>query len=1089
MRYAIMLAITLPALAALAQQDAADQPWERAYVGDEAMGPNVIALWQFDADGPTKDSSGNEHELSLRGEGRFVAEGKFGGGLESFPAGTENDKAQGAQVDNEPELSPAGAFTLEAWFSPKPEMDQYPRVFLLDKKNYFYASESPRANHDYCLYLTRVGENRRRIAAFLGYGQDSAQYTSSDVDVLPGEWYHVAFTYDGQGTGRFFLNGKRVGKTTHDGRGAISPGGYGLVIGDRYGSTHQGFPGFIDQVRLSSEVVPFFTGSLEIEVASGARCAFVRMEQNAGIGLEITNCTGKRLTGGTAQIVLAGLRDSVRLPDLEPEASHTVRVPVDTALRPGSYELTVAVSARDENRQYSAESAIPTAITPRPLPHQMPVVMWGGGDFERLTQIGFTHKLIHLVDYGKVWAAGEATEAAGPGQLDQHARALDDLLVHGMGGAVYVYPGRWVARNAKLLEQYRRVDRDGQPREKDNICATFPEVQQFAYNVGASVAKSFGEFPALQASLIHSEIRDGTDLCFHEHDREAFRKFAGYDIPDEIVSKNGVRYGTIPDFPRDRVLADDDRLLTFYRWFWKDGDGWNDLHTQTHRGLKSTGRDDLWTFFDPAVRVPSLWGSGGGVDVVSQWTYSYPDPPKIGQAADELFAMADGRPEQQVMKMTQVIWYRSQTAPKLPENEADRAQWEKDIPDARFITISPDHMREAFWSKISRPVRGIMYHGWGSLVQAGAGAYQYTNPKTKEVLAELVHKVVRPLGPTLLQVPDRQADVALLESFTSQMFAGRGTSGWGRGWEADAHLILQWAQIQPRILYEEAILRDGLDGFKVLVLAGCDVLTQSVVRHIAQFQGSGGIVVADEDVCPAIMPDILLRSYRRTGKPDEDKATLQARAAALRAELDDFYQRHADSSSPDVIVRCRGYGATDYLFTVNDKRTFGDYVGHHGIVMEKGLPNQATLSINHPGGHVYDLVSQKVVATQSEPGGLRFDADFGPGEGAVFMVTDRPIEGVRVSGPRRVARGAQVNLSVRVVDDSRDAIRAVVPTRVEVLDTEGRACEYSGYYGARDGLLALNLDIAQNDPVGQWTVRVTELASGRQAEHNVEVAQ
>ena len=60
-----------------------------------------------------------------------------------------------------------------------------------------------------------------------------------------------------------------------------------------------------------------------------------------------------------------------------------------------------------------------------------------------------------------------------------------------------------------------------------------------------------------------------------------------------------------------------------------------------------------WTFFDPAVRVPSLWGSGGGVDVISQWTSS--QPIKIGQATDELFAMAAGRPGQRVMKMTQVI--------------------------------------------------------------------------------------------------------------------------------------------------------------------------------------------------------------------------------------------------------------------------------------------------------------------------------------------------------------------------------------------------------------------------------------------------
>ena len=128
------------------------------------------------------------------------------------------------------------------------------------------------------------------------------------------------------------------------------------------------------------------------------------------------------------------------------------------------------------------------------------------------------------------------------------------------------------------------------------------------------------------------------------------------------------------------------------------------------------------------------------------------------------------------MKMTQIIWYRSQTAPELPSDEAQRVAWEKEIPDAKFITIAPDHLREAFWSKISRPVQGIMYHGWGSLVPAEHGGYRHTNPETREALTQLIRDVVRPLGPTLLQVPDRSSDVAILESFAAQVFAGRGTA-------------------------------------------------------------------------------------------------------------------------------------------------------------------------------------------------------------------------------------------------------------------------------------------------------------------------
>jgi len=1066
-------------------QEAKPHPWDAPYAGEDAGGEHVVAFWRFEAGAEAEDSSGHGHSLKLRGKARFSPDGRFGGCLESFRA--VEDTAEGASAPRRPALSPRGAFSVELWFRPKPELAEQKTAFLVDCKYFHYNKDIPRAHTGYVFHLRPTGAGFQPTV-MLGFGKDSVNYAARAVELKPGEWRHLAFMYDGAGTVRILLDGEDIGGGTDRGRGDITPARYDLVIGDRVGSIHSGCAGSFDEVRITKGVL---TPNLAIGTGTG-RTAFVRMEKDARATVDVTNVTGKQLSPGAVRVEFGGGERELELPGLAPGQVFTVDVPVDAAVRPGSYDMKVTVSAEADGKTYKAERVLPVVIVPRPLPHVMPVVLWGGGDLERVKAIGFTHHIRHMGDMRRIWDAGEPTQAMADSAVASVSAMLDEHLAAGVGVVVYPAPGRWVMKGEKLREKYQRIDRAGKPYEgHTSVNGLFPEVQQFCYNVGASIAKTFGHFPALQASLIQSEVRGATQLSFHEIDKNAFREHAGFSMPREITSKSGANWAGVAGFPADRIIPDDDRLLTFYRWFWKDGDGWNELHSKVSEGLHSTGRDDLWTWYDPAVRVPSIWGSGGRVDVISQWTYSYPDPIKIGQATDELFAMVAGRPGQKVMKMTQVIWYRRGTAPipKMPEDESQRTQWERDIPDAAFVTIAPDHMREAFWCKIARPVQGIMYHGWGSLVKlVKPRGYRFTNPRTAEVLTELTRDVVRPLGPALLQIPDRKSDVALLESFSAQMYGARGPWGWSQGWIADAHLVLQWAHLQPRIIYDEHILRDGLADYKVLVLPRCDVLTRSVYEKILQFQDRGGIIVGDSFLAPALTPDILLEPYKRTRKADEDKAALQTKAAELRRDLDTVYERCGDVDNPDVVLRFRQYGDTDYLFAINDKRTYGKYVGQYGLVMEKGLPNAATIRVKRDGGCVYDLVAHKPVTTESSDGNLTFAAEFGPGAGRLFMITSRKVNEVRLVAPARAALGGAVEIQVSVVDPEGAAIAAIVPVELEVIDAKGRPAEFSGFYGAKDGRLSLKLDLARNDAPGQWTVRARELASGLVAEHRLQVA-
>lgn len=1061
--------------------------WQQPYQGTEATGPHVIGLWRFDA----QDAESNS-DITLRGQTRLVAEGRFGGALESF-AGTPDEKgipSEGAVVGHHGDLSPAGAWTLELWFKAKPELDPARQAFLIDKKRYHYSKPGDaEANHDYALLITKTSGGYCKFQAWLGYGEGSVLYESAPVLITFDQWDHVAFTYDGAGRGSFFFNGRFIGRTRHESRGPVAAGHFDLHIGGRAGGGRGGFPGFIDEVRLSRGIPSAFLG--EIQVATGPhRTAFVRMEPDAAARVQITNYSDKPLLRLKAVGALVDESRHIDIERLAPDQTIELELPLDTALRAGAYLLQLTVTGESQDGQSTAiERTFPIHIVNRNPPERMPVILWGFGELDRLKYFGFTHTLIRLSDYHRIWFAGEPTTNLDANAIPDEAVKLDQYLVEGIRAIHHTYPARWVWRDdggggedVDIRDQYLRIDREGKANTtRPNICGHFPELSLFCYNTGASLAQTFGHFPAIHGALINTEVRDSNYLCFHQHDRDLFRAHAGHDIPDQTLEKRGVQYSTLAGFPSDRIIADDDPILTYYRWFWKDGDGWNRLHSEVSRGLHTDGRKDQWTFFDPAVRVPSVWGSGGEVDVISHWTYTYPDPLKIGLATDELFAMASGRSDQgqQVMKMTQILWYRSQTAPDLPEDQTRRAQWEKDIPDARFITIAPDSLREAFWTKLARPIRGVMYHGWGSLVDRGpVHAYRFTNARTGEVLRELVHEVVQPLGPTLLNVPDRVADVAILESFSSQMFAGRGSGGWGRNWDADAHLVLQWAHLQPQVLYEESILRDGLDQFKVLVLTSCDVLPRSVADRILAWQRKGGVIVADERLAPGIVPDITINSYTRDGVAEVDKAALQERAAQLRAQLDSLYQRYAESSDVDLVVRCRQYGEADYLFAINDRRTYGSYVGHHRMVMEQGIPLSGTLSLRRDGGHVYDLVAHSEVPARRGSQQLSFDAALEAGDGRVYLISPRKIADLRLDAPAQGQRGQPLALTIAILDDQSHPVAAVIPVKVAILDADGTPAEFSGYYAAKDGKLDITLDPAVNDPAGEWTIIVEELASG-----------
>jgi hypothetical protein len=1067
--FTLLVCVGLSPVAAAPLQET----WQTGYEGQDATGPHVLGYWKFSSGAELKDSSGRGHDLKLSGATLGI-EGQSGSGLKCEYAPTKSHSVKTEGND----LSPPGPFSLEMWVRPNAD-DSAESCYLVDKRY------TPDNHTDYSWMLMKAEKSGlRRMSITLGFGSSSETFHSEPVEIKADDWQHLAVTYDAMGTVTFYRNGSLTSQSTRAGLGAVRSGTKPLHIGDRVGSTYSGFPGIIDSVRLSRGALRF--ENVDLQIRSDRR-VWQRMEKAKPLTITCTNLLRKPISGARLVMSVGTKVETVQVPPLDPGESHDVTIPVDTTLKPATYTL----SARLEHEGTTVEKKKQLEVTARPVP-AMPVVLWGGGDIPRMKDIGFTHYMALGVDnMGDIWKSRQDVSveplAGTPVTISRNVTLLDDALSAGIQVIARVSPRGY----AETLPGMLRVGRDGKPLLRKSIIALNPELPPFFGKVGRSLGKTYGHHPAFSATLVNTEVRDASQPSFSPLEIAAYREFSGTDIPAEVQSRGGVDWQTLTEFPENRVIPDDHPVLNYYRWFWTTGDGWSALHTALSDGVKATSRPGHWTFHDPAVRQPAISGGGGNVDVLSHWTYTYPEPQRIGLATDQLLAMSEASGKNQgIMKMTQLIWYRSQTAPVTKNVPNDPVPWVDQDPDAAYITISPMHLREALWTKLSRPISGIMYHGWQSLVPTqNASAYKFTNPNTVHVLKDLIHDVVQPLGPTLMAIPDERAEVAFLESFTAQMFSKRGGYGYNNNWPTDVWLALQHAHVRTDILYEETLLKKGLEGRSFLVMPHCDVLTESVVNRIRKWQQRGGKIIADENLCPALKADILLPAYKRTRNAAADRTGLLAMAKDLSSRMTaSGHVQIVKADTPDAILRMRSSGDARYLFVINDRREAGNYVGQNGLVLENGLPTRVMVTLPQDTGYVYDLSTRRQLQPlRSEEGGPQLPVDLGPCDGRIFMLLPTPLQAIDVDLPESVERGATMELRVRVTSSDNQTLKAVIPLKIRIRDANGKEAEFSGYYAAKDGTLSLPLSVASNEDPGSWEIRITELASGLEATRHTKV--
>jgi len=913
----------------------------------------------------------------------------------------------------------------------------------------------------------------------------------------PDEVAHFAFLFGANG--RLVIEfGGEVLETRVDAVGPLAASVRPTVIGSRNIGNYWHLDGAVRRVSLT----PLRTEPLA--VLPRGPVSFVRGCEAAKMGLSVVNGTGGEMSGLAVSIEQFGEMGLVRrserlLGAAAPGRPAVVEIPLETRIRPGWHPLRVISRARAKDgveRAYT--NIVRYGIGPQ-AGDRMMTLMWGfNAPPAALSDLGFTH--------------GLAYRPPNPDAADNTlTELLDESVMSGVG----------IARSVKVLypkgkdvKTFYRQTRSGDCRQSryfDVPEVSNPELRDLMRGVVAADAARYGDYPAFVGVLPCSEIRDAAFPSFNT-EAARYKAETGRDVPVEVEQKKlvGAAAKAMQARYPDGAVPEDDPVLRYYDWYWTGGDGWPAyISTVADEYRRLIPRRDFFTFWDPAVRCPSHWGSGGSVDLINQWCYAVPEAMNVAGPCEEMFAMAAGRSGQDVSIMTQLICYRTQMAPK-ERKVSPEPEWIRRFPDAAFPTIPPDTLQEAVWSMLAKPVKAVMFHGWGTVYDTGERRqYCFTNPESRERLRFLLKEVVQPLGPTLKRLGREPSPVAVLESFTTAAFGG--PASWG--WKAPAVTFLQRARLDPRVLYEQTVLRDGLDGVKVLYAPQCRFLPAAVVARIREFQRRGGLLLADGECLAALKPDFVLPLVSFDPPPASDhtaevdameasregdaktragtlraKAKMLADAEDLRKTLAAKYRPAADSSSPEIVVYSRRWKSADYLFAVNDRRTFGDYVGPWGLVMEKGQPFAGEVSqrVGKEGvGAVYELSRGCEVPFRTDGVVVRVPLEFATNDGRLLLFLPSRIAEVSAEVPDAVVSGERLSVKMTVRDAAGRPVPALLPVDIRVCDAEGRELDGCGPGCAEGGVCQMEVQTNLDDAGGSYRVVCTDRASGLQVTKTV----
>jgi len=206
------------------------------------------------------------------------------------------------------------------------------------------------------------------------------------------------------------------------------------------------------------------------------------------------------------------------------------------------------------------------------------------------------------------------------------------------------------------------------------------------------------------------------------------------------------------------------------------------------------------------------------------------------------------------------------------------------------------------------------------------------------------------------------------------------------------------------------------------------------------------------------------------------KRRMCADAEKLRQALSNRYVARSDSSSADIVVYNRRWKDVNYLFAVNDARTFGEYVGQWGLIQEKGLPIRGWVETRDEGVKaVYELSRGGKCEFERVNARVRVPVSFETTDGRLFAFLPQEIASVKAVA---AWEGPEIVVRMEVCDAGGAPVAALLPVEIRVFAADGDEVDGAGFLAAENGVATARLLPRMDDPKGTFRILCRDRASG-----------